>query len=268
MQLGISGKARYRTIDEARIIDLLLVEGWAFDVRVGARAAAEQSARAVLDRIVGMGLPYQQSESGVRRFDPAEVYNFLVWVGRERREETWRERCIDTARRLVWEPHLGAHLGARSGACAGGEQRVAPSPNLLGPQRFSVTLRRTFNLTDRRPGDRVRLRLPLPLEDSALGDLQSRYLAPADMALPAAVGPARLDAMVEVPACGEVAMGINATFTARPLLTATSLLDLNRTEVELYTRPNEGLIKVSDKVGALATKASSGNYCFTRALWD
>jgi len=145
MQLGISGKARYRTIDEARIIDLLLVEGWAFDVRVGARAAAEQSARAVLDRIVGMGLPYQQSESGVRRFDPAEVYNFLVWVGRERREETWRERCIDTARRLVWEPHLGAHLGARSGACAGGEQRVAPSPNLLGPQRFSVTLRRTFN---------------------------------------------------------------------------------------------------------------------------
>ena len=134
---------------------------------------------------------------------------------------------------------------------------MAPSPNLLGPQRFSVTLRRTFNLTDRRPGDRVRLRLPLPLEDSALGDLQSRYLAPADMALPAAVGPARLDAMVEVPACGEVAMGINATFTALPLLTATSLLDLNRTEVELYTRPNEGLIKVSDKVAALATKLAS-----------
>jgi Transglutaminase-like superfamily len=235
-----SGEARYRTIDEADIIDLLLYQGWAFEVRAGARAAAEQEARATLDRFVAMGLRHHIAEGGVRRFDPAEVHNLVKWAGMELGEPTWRERYVATTRRLVWEAQLG---------CGPGD---APSTVMLCPQRYAVTLRRTFNLADWCPGERVRLRLPLPLEDAALEHLRIRFLPPLEAAAQPEVAPGRLDTLIEVPAGGEVTMGVKAEFTARLSAAAQTSVALSRREIELYTRPNEGLIKVSERVNALA----------------
>ena len=106
-----SSEARYRTIDEAGIIDLLLFQGWAFEERAGGRAAAEQEAKATLDRFVAMGLPHQVAKAGARRFDPAEVHNFVKWAGIERGEPTWRERFVATTRRLVCEAQLACGRG-------------------------------------------------------------------------------------------------------------------------------------------------------------
>jgi hypothetical protein len=43
-QLAIRTHARYRTIDEASIIELLLPFGWAYEVRAGGGAAARRAA--------------------------------------------------------------------------------------------------------------------------------------------------------------------------------------------------------------------------------
>ncbi|NDP42265.1 MAG: hypothetical protein GZ089_06040, partial [Aromatoleum sp.] len=49
---------RYRSVEEARIIDYLLLCGWAREVRGGDRDAAEREARAALDRWASLGLPF------------------------------------------------------------------------------------------------------------------------------------------------------------------------------------------------------------------
>jgi hypothetical protein len=240
MRQTFSGEARYRTIDEADIVEMMLYQGWAFEVRAGARAAAEREARATLNRLVAMGLPHYQTEGVAPRFDPAEVDNFVKWAGIERGDPTWGERYVATTRRLVGETRLGGALGD------------APSSTRRCPQRYAVTLRRTFNLADWCPGDRVRLRLPLPLEDAALDQLRIRFLPPVEGSAKPDVAPGRLDTLIEVPACGEMTIGVKAVFTARLSASAKSSVALSREEVDLYTRPNEGLIKVNERVNALA----------------
>ena len=116
----------------------------------------------------------------------------------------------------------------------------------------------------------MRLRLPLPLEDAALEDLRIRYLPPLGVAAQPEVAPGRLDALIEVPACGEVTMGVNAVFTAHPSAAAQPSVALSRGEVELYTRPNEGLIKVSERVNALAANlagSESDHLAIIRRYW-
>ena len=41
----VFGEARYRTIDEARIIEAMVTEGWRYEVAGGRRGAAETAAR-------------------------------------------------------------------------------------------------------------------------------------------------------------------------------------------------------------------------------
>jgi hypothetical protein len=257
-RLTISGEARYRTVEEARIVDLLLIHGWAYEVRAGRRAEAEPAARAALDRCVDLGLAWRRAPSGGRLFDPVEVSNFLEWAGVNRAERTWEDRCAATARRLVLEAH------------GGGEGDRPPAPAALGPQRYAVTIRRGFNLEGREPGERVRLRLPLPLEDAALSDLHMRFSPPEGVAVETRAGPARLDALVAVPADGQVTIGVRVEFTARPVLPAGPGAALDPVEADLYTRPREGLIAVGERVGALAAAlagAETDPWSLLRRFW-
>ena len=235
------GHARYRTIEEARIVELLLLHGWAFDVRAGARASAEREVGAALDQLVAMGLPHGRSETGARLFDPVETSNFLRWAHLRLGQATLADRCVPNARRMVSQAHPP---GVRPDA--------PPALEALGPQRYAVTLRRSFNLEGRRPGERVRLRLPLPLEDGALDAVQIQFRPPEGVEVESAIAPARLDALVAVPPDGQVTIGVKATFTARPLIPAASAARLDAADAALYTRPSEGLIKVSDRVRRLA----------------
>ena len=241
--LGIKVGSRYRTVEEARIIEVLLLYGWAFEVRAGRRAPAEREAAEALDRWVGLGLPFERSNDGKRYFDPAEVVNFLKWAAIHDGDPCWEERFIATGRRLVSELHPGETT-----------RSMPPSPIVLGPQRFSVTLRREFNLEGCRPGAPVRLRLPLPLEDDALSDLKVVSIPPPGIAVEFAVAPGRLDARLPVPRQGSVTLGVQARFTAYPTVPGRQLAPLPPSEIELYTRPGEGVVQVSPRVRALAAE--------------
>ena len=241
MQLTIAGQARYRTIDEARIVDLLLLHGWAFEVRAGGRALAEREVREALDQLVAMGLPHRQTETGARLFDPVETSNFLRWSSLHCGQRTLLDRCVPTARRMVSEGHR-----------VGGGRGSPPALEDLGPQRYVVTIRRTFNLEDRRTGERVRLRLPLPIEDASLDEVRIDFLAPGGVEAEKKVAPACLDLLVSVPPEGQATIGVKVAFTARPVMPAASAAVLGPAEAALYIRPSEGLIKVSDRVQRLA----------------
>lgn len=258
-QPTVAGHARYRTVDEARIIDLLLLHGWAFEVRAGARAEAEREVRAVLDQLVAMGLPHHRTDAGARLFDPVETSNFLRWSYLARDHGTVIDRCVPTARRMVSQAHP-----------TDDERGSPPALGALGPQRYAVTIRRTFNLESRRQGERVRLRLPLPIEDASLSEVRIDFLAPNDLDVESTLAPARLDAVVPVPPEGHVTIGVKAAFTARAWTAAPSAATLGAADAALYTRPSEGLIKVSERVQSLADQLAGSDrdgWSVMRRFW-
>jgi hypothetical protein len=241
--LPIRADARYRVVDEARVIDLLVLFGWAHEARRGERASGELQAAATLERWIVAGLPYAPSADGGRRFDPVEVVNFLKVVGLRDNDPFLEERLIATGRRMVLEFH---GLPDVAGAL--------PSPRVLQGRRFTVTLQREFDLRGAREGARTLLRLPLPLEDHALGDLKIEPFAPPDTAVNFTAGPGRLDARVSGTAPSTLALGVQLSFTAYPTIPGTRPATLAATDIELYTRPNEGLIGVSPRIRALAAE--------------
>ena len=58
--LGIRTSARYRTVAQSRMVEMLLVYGWHFDVEEGHRSASEKEVVAALDRWVAAGLGFEQ----------------------------------------------------------------------------------------------------------------------------------------------------------------------------------------------------------------
>jgi hypothetical protein len=243
----IRADARYRVVDEARIIDLLVLCGWAHEVRLGERASGEQQATATLQRWIAAGLPYVSRADGGRRFDPVEVVNFLKLVGLRDNDPFLEQRFIATGRRMVLEFH---GLPDVAGAL--------PSPRALQGRRFTVRLEREFDLRGAREGARTLLRLPLPLEDHALGDLQIEASAPPDIAVNFTVGPGRLDARVHGTPPATLQLGVQLSFTAYPTIPGTHPAALGARDIDLYTRPNEGLIRVSPHIRALAAELAGG----------
>ena len=245
-RLEVTGEARYRTIDEPRAVEMLLVHGWRFDVAAGQRGLAQRAAQAALDRCVDLGLPFGRAADGGRLFDPAEMWNFVEWSQLCLGERAWEDQCVSGARRDLWQ-WLADDAGWNQ----------PPALDRLGPRRFAITIRRTFNLAGRAPGERVRLRLPLPVEDASLGDVQVAFLPSPDTAVQTSVAPARLEALLAVPDDGQACIGVRIAFTARQgeLGPAASL---DPAEAALYTRPGEGLIKVSERVRALAAELAQG----------
>jgi hypothetical protein len=239
--LGIRGDARYRVVDEARIVEVLLLHGWGFEIRAGERAAAERAAIAALAHWIALGLPFEIAADGMRRFDPAEVVNFCRWSSRHRGDRIWEERFLANGRRLIASHH-------RTSA-----PPDAPLlPDALGPRRFTVTLRREFVVGAARRGKRRLLRLPLPLEDAALTDLSVTPLLPCDVAPDIAIAPGRLDARIVAPERPTIVLGVEASFTARPTISGPPRAPLATADRELYTRPDEGLIRTSPRIRALA----------------
>ncbi len=253
------GEDRYRTICEPRIVDMLIVHGWRFDVVEGRRDAALAGARAALQTLVDDGLAFALAPDGSRLFDPVEVWNRVIWAGVHDSRSVWEDHCLPHARRECWEGRTG-----------GGDLTCPPTLG-EGPGRsFEVTIRRTFNLAGAgfHPGDRVRLRLPAPLPETTIDDLALEALAPAGAR--AAFGPARLDVVLPTPACGEATAGVTASFTAAPNLPQAAA-PLDREYAELYLRPVEGLIRASPRVDALAQRLTAGAatpLAVLRRLWN
>lgn len=235
----------YRTIGEADVIDLLLFYGWAIEMRdVGKRPACAAEAQEALERLVRAGLAFERAGSA-RRFAPAEVLNFAKRAGVDGTDPLWEERFVPTGRRLTREFEPGAGAGV-------------PALEALGDKRFSVLLRRDFDLRHVRPGARARLRLPLPLEDEALRDLAVEFMPPAGIEADTRIEPGRLDASFSMPGDPQLSLAVRLSFTARPILAAAAATTLEPQSRELYTRPRETILVVTPRIRTLAAELTEG----------
>lgn len=249
--LGTSGNPYLRTVGEDQIIEVLLVGGWAYEVRDGGREAAIEATRAALARWVCAGLPVSRDADGALRYDPVEVLNFMKWFSLYKGDAFWRERHVKTVRRFVLE---------QSARC------------LPSGQEWSVVFRRTFNLASIAAGASIRLRLPLPLEDTTLRDL--RLDLQSDSGPVTFVRSAgRLEARLNAPDVDRFSIAYRADFRLEPKPRRTEGAapdELDADERELYTRPNEGLIRVTPAILSLAktlSRKSRNQMEATHAFW-
>jgi hypothetical protein len=218
---GVGFSDYYRTVPAARIIDMLLLAGWAYQ-QDDPNAIA--TTRQALDRWAGMGLGVRAAPMGERLYDPVEVVNVLKRLGLEGRDSFWADRYVHTGRRLVTD--LAANAS----------------------RRFSVDFRRTFSLRAASVGKPLRLRAPLPLA-SIHGE--SLEIAPFVQGSPDArlgISDGRLEARLVASGEGPVTLGAKLNFLgATPLSRGAGPLN-----APSYLKPREGLIVVTDRVNALA----------------
>ncbi len=258
-RLGTANVPGTRTVEEARIVDFLLLGGWAHQLRSGGRQAAEGEIRAALRRWAGAGLPVAPDSGGEARYDPVEVLNFMKSAGIDGGDPFWARRYLRTGRRFMLEQDAD---WARTGAPG--------APYTLPPRRFTVEFRRTISLAPFEPGAPLRLRLPLPLEGPGLSDLRLDLDA-ADAPVAFGVTPGRLEAKLPAPESRQFTLGYRASFTARPYVPGGQAGRLDAAEADLYTRPAEGLIRVTPRVAALAEDLAgrlADPEDAVRAFWD
>jgi hypothetical protein len=258
--IGVTADDAHRCVDEDATVERLLLNGWSFEVRAGFRPRAESEVRESIDRLVATGLGFKRADRG-RLFDPFEVINVMEWAGQARGDPFWPDCSVVTARRLVLEQHGMAYA----------PDVPPPPPRELPPKRFRVDFRREFPLVGHTPGARTRLRLPLPIEDGALGDLVVEPHAAPELNARFATSPGRLDAVVESPQAAVASVAYQASFTAYPSTHASDPAPLSASDAALYTRPNEGFAQVSDRVRRLAAELAGGetdSWTVVRRFWD
>ncbi len=249
-----------RMVEERLILGELVLHGWPHEWRHGDRARAESEALAALNRLIALGLPHRRTAQGQRLFDPVEVSNFLDSAGLNRSDPIWLQNYLPAQRRLIFDTH---NLPAG--------EAPPPSPLTLGDRRYRVTLQRRFNLAGLRPDKRVRLNLPVPREGAELDNLQIEFLPPDHGNFDTRSAPGRLEILADIPPEQEISAGMRATFTARPSPSPGSPAILSAQDAELYTRPIEGLIRVTERIRALADRLAGNEMDPSRTIrrfWD
>lgn len=246
---------RDRTIAEPRIVAFLLSP---YEIAAGRRQHDEPHAQAILDRCISLGLPHATAPGGQRLFDPAEVVNFIKYAHFAWAEPIWMQRGVGMLRRLMGEAVPGTPAGE------------PPDLAVLRPNRYAVTITRRFHLTGRKPGDRLRLRLPLPIADATLADPTIEVLPPPGLAIHTRIEPARLEVVLAVPDDLHITIAVRTEFQALPR-SALPPPPLDPSEAVLYTRPSEGLVKVNARVQALANRLAgpeTDQWTILRHFWD
>ena len=237
---------RYRTLPEARIIDILLLAGWAFEMQRGGSIEAASQSKAALEKWIDLGLGFRRDECGARFFDPVEVVNFLIWTGRNGHDRFWADHYVHTGRALAAE---GAQLE--------------------NAKQFRLTLRRRFDLRRFEPGARVRLRLPVPLACAYITDLTMTPMVDPSLSAAVDFDAGRMEVRLKAPAAQPVEIGVDLTFTATHACVGPE--NLTPSESALYLRPAEGLVRVSSRIQALAD-ALAGRmdqpWDIVRAFWS
>jgi hypothetical protein len=220
-----------RTIPARDIVALLRLCGWALEPE----EQGTRQAHAALDELIANGLPWSGSPTD-RRFDPAEVINF-VKLARDYAPALW-PRYVATGRAL-----LGRSIGTGS----------ATPPNLaaLPPRGFEVEIRRSFDTAGIAPGTRLRLRLPLPVESPRL------RLAAVQPMLPEGAEHGMADGRLEVrmprPDCATIDLAVRISFVSDP-----AARDETEIGASKWLRQNGRPIPVTPQVEALAEHLAAG----------
>ncbi len=245
----------YRVVDEERTVGALVTECWPHEPLFGDAEGLHATARRVLAGWVGQGLPFR-SEGGRRFFDPGEVFNFMKTAATVHGDRVWP--CgIAAGRRAVRDFKRG---------------RPAPATKVHAPMRFVIDLRREFDLQANAPGSIVRLRIPVPYEDRTQREIETEVVEAAGEVQRA---PGRVEVRMPVPDSRTAAISVRVRFTAFCETVAVdparlAAYDRNDPEVELYTRPVEGFVRVSPRITALAERLAgpaAGPWQALRAFW-
>lgn len=237
---------RHRKVAEGRVIDMVRMHAFAADAPGADLTMARAACAAAIERWVGLGLGHAVDGAGGRLFDPAEVTCFMRWADIAGYDRFWRDHWVPTSRAMV-------------------EDLASPGAN-----RFSVTLRRTFDLRRFDVGASVRLRAPLPL----VGDYHTKIeLTPViDPALGAVLAESmgRLEARLAVPADRRVSFGADIAFVAHDPAMAPDVGPLAPEDARLYLRHSEDLIRVTPTIRALAARLAGGlaPRAAAFAFWD
>ncbi len=238
----------YRTVEEHRIVDLLCIAGWAEQYR-RAPQAARDAATSALERWIAAGLPFRASSSGSRAFDPAEVINFGKALGIRGEDDFWEHAYVATARSLI--------DGMRASSSG----------------RFHVRLERHVNLAHYDAGARVRIHLPLPLEDDGYGATDVRVdVLTQDAEVAIEFG--RVVAFLTVPENGIASLTAEIAFTCHPERSERSERSRRAAEfpdLELYLRAREELVAITPRVVELAKKLGLSDrdpIASVQRIWD
>ena len=235
---GIRTEDRYRTVRERQIVDMLLVAAFVSDLEAGRREWAVARISAALDSWIVLGLGYRMSERGERMFDPVEVVNRMKWSGYRGLDDFWINHFIATGRTFFGEWNAQA-------------SDEPPGHGPLDPIRFTVCLRRIFGLDGIESGRKLRLRLPLPLSQSS-EQVEIEPKAPAGLSARVVRSEGRLDFQFSAPSepIVEIAAKIAFTTDGRSRDDLPGRLPSDRRET--YLRANEGLVRVTPRIHALA----------------
>jgi hypothetical protein len=245
-----------RSVVEADIIQLILADGWARAARLENRHQCEIEAKDLLQNLVEAGLSFGTVFSGARLFDPVEVINFSRRkLSRSRRDQ---EAIVDQARWVAWEPYGLS------------DQNGPPDPSKLANASYHLTHIRRFNTSLPPQKNTVRLRLPWPIDDAQITDLKTELIVPGELEAASSVYPGRLDFKVKAPIPSQSSVGFRISFRATNKCDVVDPI-LNAEDKQLYTRPGEGLIVVSNRVRELAARfwgGRSGTIAFIEAAWQ
>jgi Transglutaminase-like superfamily len=235
---GIRADKRYRTVSEQQIIDILLVAAFVSELEAGQRASATARISAALDTWIELGLGYQLSDRGERMFDPVEVVNRMKWTGYHGLDDFWINHFVATSR-------------AFAGEWDAAESGVVRRAGRRDPARFSLHLRRSFNLTGIEAGQKLRLRLPLPISQSS-DQVEVEPIAPADMSARVNRSEGRLDFQFAAPSEPAVAIAANIAFTTDGRSKDDLPGGARSDAAGIYLRASEGLIRVTPRIQALS----------------
>jgi hypothetical protein len=237
---GIHADDRYRTIEERQIIDMLLVAAFVFEIEAGQSERASTRAMSALEDWIRLGLGYQTSAQGERLFDPVEVINRMKWAGYLGLDDFWADHFVATSRAFAreWETSHGAQ--SRTGQV---------------PKRFAVELRRRFHLDGLAAGQKLRLRIPLPLSQSSENTIVEPIVA-SKLSARIQQSEGRLDFQFAAPAEPVVEIAAKMTFTtngySRDILPGDG--------AEVYLRQHDGLVRVSSRIQELANYLVGTNH--------
>lgn len=235
---GIGTGAPYRTVGEPQIVDMLLVAAFVYELRAGQRSSAIAAVKSALQAWVGLGLGFRLSDTGERAFDPVEVVNFMKWAGFKGLDRFWADHFVNTGRAFFreWNAAPAAEL--------------SPTAS-LEPARFTVDLRRSFDLSQFDRGQKLRLRLPLPLSCCA-DDIEVFPAIRDELSARVTSSDGRIDFQLAAPKQPMVEVAAQISFTTDGRSRDTSDATLSPDQAELYLRRSEGLIRVTPRVEALS----------------
>lgn len=243
---------RYRNVPEAQILGFLCSP---FELAAG-RAEPELAAMQVLlDRLVATGLPFRPDAQDTRRFDLAEVVNFIKHAHYAWENPVWLKRSVANMRRICQPPG------------SGDVPDLPADPSQGEPQRIAVTITRRFMPGFLRSGSSLRLNMPKPL-NAYPGSLKVDWLRCDGAIQPPSDEGSRHCVKVMPQPGAEVVIALRQEFIPGASHTPG---ESDGQPAEPYLRPREGLVGITPQVAVIAARLglrADDPWWSLQRIWD